>query len=250
MQRTNISLPVYPTLILQHFFGSSSREWDKVTAELQPHFRCIAVDSPGFGEANQLEGATVEEQADVLLNLLRTLSPEPCFVVGHSMTGKVSMVAASRFPDNVVGMVLVAPSPLRPEPIVEQARAVMAAAQTSTATAREFFLKGAQRSMSEKDIETGVQDVLRANPIAFRRWPQSGTREDWSKAIPATELPTLLVVGEDDPAIPLAFQQEHTLPHLRKGNLKVLPGTGHLVPYEAPRELATLILSFAADLLK
>jgi pimeloyl-ACP methyl ester carboxylesterase len=250
MKRPNISLPGYPTLILQHFFGSSSREWEKVIPELESHFRCIAIDTAGFGSAAGLEGGTVEELAQLLLGLIRSLAPEPCLVVGHSMTGKVSMVAASRRPENMMGLVLVAPSPLNPEPIEEPARIVMAAAQQNEATAREFFIQGATRPLSKEDIAIGVEDVMRANAVAWRRWPQSGTREDWSLAIRSIDLPSLLVVGEEDPAIPLAFQREHTLPHLANGTLKVIPDTGHLVPYEAPKELAALILSFASDLLQ
>ena len=216
--------------------------------ELSAHFRCIAIDTPGFGSAGDLEGGTVEELTEILIGLIRSVAPEPCILVGHSMTGKVSMVAASRQPENLIGMVLVAPSPLVPEPIPEDGRIKMAGAQASPASAREFVKQGAKRELSERDIEIGIEDVLRANPVAWRRWPQSGTREDWSAAIPSIDLPTLLVVGEDDPAIPLAFQKKHTLPHLKNGVLKIIPGTGHLVPYEAPKELAKLILSFAATL--
>ena len=248
MKRSNISLPVYPTLILQHFFGSSTREWQKVIQELESQFRCIAIDTPGFGSAGALEGGTVEELTQLLLGLIRSLAPEPCVVVGHSMTGKTSMVAASRRPENMVGLVLVAPSPLRPEPIEEKDRVVMASAQQDEASAHGFFVKGAKRPLSKEDIAIGVEDVMRANSVAWRRWPQSGTREDWSSVVPVIDLPSLLVVGEDDPAIPLAFQKEHTLHHLKNGSLKVIPGTGHLIPYEAPKELAALILAFAAEL--
>ena len=237
-----------PTLVFLHFYGSSRREWTRVIASLEGSYRCVAADAPGFGDASGVEGYTVEEMTQQVLELVASLVPEPVVLVGHSMMGKVSMVAASREPKNLVGLVLVAPSPLEAEPTPEKDRLETVEAQKDEASARAFFLKGAKSPLSEEDIRQGTEDALRANPVAWRRWPQSGSREDWTQTVPHVDLPALLVVGEHDPAIPLAFQKEHTLPRLRKGRLEVIGGVGHLTPYEAPGKLAGMIRVFVAGL--
>jgi pimeloyl-ACP methyl ester carboxylesterase len=236
------------TIVFLHFFGGSSCEWTKVVNLLAPSFRCVAADAPGFGDGSGIEGYTVEEMTQSVLVLLDSLSSEPVILAGHSMMGKVAMVAASRRPANLIGLILIAPSPLVPEPITEPDRITMAEAQATPGTAREFFLKGANLPLDPADIRQGIADVQRADPTAWRRWPQSGTREDWSQAIPTIDLTTLVVVGEKDKAIPLKFQRLHTMPHLPKGRLEVIPEAGHLTPYEAPAELAALISSFATEL--
>jgi magnesium chelatase accessory protein len=57
--------------------------------------------------------------------------------------------------------------------------------------------------------------------------------------------PVLLLHGESDPAIPLAWAREAQswLPDAR---LDVLPGLGHLAHEEAPEKAAALIAAFLA----
>jgi pimeloyl-ACP methyl ester carboxylesterase len=237
-----------PTLIFLHYFGGSRYEWDAVIALLSYRFRCVAADAPGFGDAVDVDGYTVEEMVQHVLRLTASFAEEPCVLIGHSMMGKVSMIAASRHPENLRALVLVAPSPLEPEPMTEDARLVMVRGNESDESARTFFLKGAKSELRPEDIQRGIEDVRRANRTAWRRWPESGTREDWSAAIPPIELPTLLLVGQYDPAIPLPFQREETMSHLRHGSLEVIAGVGHLLPYEAPVEVSNRIEAFVSCL--
>ncbi|CAN5604181.1 alpha/beta hydrolase [soil metagenome] len=222
-------------------------------SRLAGRYRCLAADAPGFGESSDsdvdsdVEGYTVEEMTQQVLELVASFEGE-YVLVGHSMMGKVSMVAASRKPERLRGVVLVAPSPLVPEPMTEAARATMVVGNESRETALEFFVKGAKTELDAETQRIGVADVLRANPVAWRRWPQSGTREDWSGAISPLTLPSLLVVGEFDEAIPADFQREHTLPKLAQGQMELVKGVAHLIPYEAPGELAGLIDRFVAGL--
>lgn len=235
-----------PKLLFLHYFGGSKREWDGVIARLGGRFECVAVDAPGFGDAASVDGFTVQEMVAWLLLLDTCHLLQGCVVVGHSMMGKVAMVAAAQGM-NVAGMVLVAPSPLEPEPMTEEARAKMVEARGSEAGAREFFMKGAKRELSEAMIRQGTEDVLRSDAEAWRRWPQSGSREDWSGAVEPIEVPCLVVVGALDEAIPLVFQREKTMGHLKEARLEVLEGVGHLVPYEAAEELSGLIEGFVGE---
>ena len=51
--------------------------------------------------------------------------------------------------------------------------------------------------------------------------------------------PIEYTVGTDDRAIPAAAQQNQTLPLLPPGTpFELVPGAGHLLPYEAPGEVA------------
>ena len=235
-------------LLFLHFFGSSQREWHHVVQRMSNRYRCVTADMPGFGDAAAVEGYTVQRMSEYVRALLDHLSPSPVILVGHSMSGKVSMVVANQPPANLAGLVLVAPSPLLPEPMTEEASATMAVANTSQAKAAEFVRGGHALPISKDDEQFAIADVLRANPDAWKAWPESGAREDWSMSVRRIALPSLLVAGELDRAIPLDFQRKHTAPLLADGRMHVIAGAAHLLPFEAPEELATAIGGFVEEL--
>jgi pimeloyl-ACP methyl ester carboxylesterase len=230
-------------LIFLHFFGSSGREWVHVIDRLSPKYRCIAADMPGFGDAANIPGYTVSDMAAYVDELVRHFAPAPVTLVAHSFSGKVSMVVAATAPANLQRLVLVAPSPLVPEPVDEAGREKMTLANTTPERINTFVRNSAYNDLSKEDFASAVADVHRANPAAWLAWPQSGSREDWSTRITNLQVPTDLVIGEHDHSIPLTFQLEHTLPLIERtgGKLTVIKGAAHLLPFEAVDELVTLI---------
>jgi pimeloyl-ACP methyl ester carboxylesterase len=230
-------------LLFLHFFGSSQREWRHVTPLLDTHFRCVTADMPGFGEAVGVTGYSVTERAAHLRTLVEFFAPAPVVLVAHSFSGKVSMVLAATPPANLKRLILVAPSPLVPEPMTDDERKQMRI-RNQTREGAEAFIKGSHhRPLSEEDLELAIQDVLRADEDAWLAWPDSGSLEDWSTRITELKVHTDLIVGEYDKAIPLNFQREHTLPLVERngGTLHVIKNAAHMLPNEAPQELASLI---------
>ncbi len=230
-------------LVFLHFFGSSQREWEHVIALLSAGHRCIAADMPGFGDAAHIPGYTVSEMAAHVDELVRSFTPSPVTLIAHSMSGKVSMVVAAEPPQNLQRLILIAPSPLQPEPMTEATRETMTLANTTGERIEAFVTGGAYSALTKQDYLTAFEDVQRTNPAAWTAWPQSGAREDWSNRITDLRVPTDLIVGEHDQAIPLDFQIKHTLPIVQHtgGKLHIIKNAAHLLPYEASVELAATI---------
>ncbi|TFZ33868.1 alpha/beta hydrolase, partial [Pseudomonas syringae] len=65
---------------------------------------------------------SVSAMADQVDATIRELGLTQCIVVGHSMTGKVALVLASRRPEYLAGLILVAPPPPTPQPTRHAAR--------------------------------------------------------------------------------------------------------------------------------
>ena len=245
------AVDVSPMVVLLHFFGGSRREWAAVAEMLSGRCRVIAADMPGFGEAAALEGFSVAEMAAQVRELVESFAPKPAVLVGHSMSGKVAMVVVGAAPpENLSGLVLVAPSPLAGEPMGEAQRAEMAVANTTRERAEAFCKAGFFHPPSGEIWETAVGDVLRASDPAFHAWPENGTREDWTNRVPALKVPSLLIVGEHDRAIAPELQREQTLPLVEAtgGRMELLRDAAHLLPYEKPAELAALIGDFVEQL--
>jgi pimeloyl-ACP methyl ester carboxylesterase len=230
-------------LVFLHFFGSSRREWRHVTERLATTHRCIAADLPGFGEAVGIAGYSIAEMAAHIRTLVECFAPSPVVLVAHSFSGKAAMVLAAEPPTNFAKLILVAPSPLVPEPIRDDARELMRI-RNQTREGAEAFIKGSHyRKLSEEDEELAIEDALRADEDAWLAWPDSGSLEDWSSRITELRVPTTLIVGDKDQAIPLDFQRQHTLPLVAKtgGKLIVIENAAHMLPNEATAELIVAI---------
>ncbi|WP_045494771.1 alpha/beta fold hydrolase [Pseudomonas sp. StFLB209] len=238
-----------PALVLMHFLGGSHRTWSAALPFLDRHHHCVALDTPGFGDAAEVSGYSVSEMADHLDATIRSLGLQRCILVGHSMTGKVAVVLASRRPAYLAGLILVAPSPPGPQPMSEQDRDRQRGYQCTRQQAEAFIDESSAHRLPDALREVAIADARQVNLDAWRAWVDHGSREDWSDLIGNLAYPVLLVCGADDQQVPGPQEQARTtLAHFPDSRIKVMPGAGHLMPLQTPQALAELMLGFAASL--
>ena len=79
---------------------------------LSGSYRVVAIDRPGHGSSDRPNGkvATVEYQAQLLHETLLTLGISKPILVGHSWGAALALAYALNYPDDVSGMVLLAPA--------------------------------------------------------------------------------------------------------------------------------------------
>jgi pimeloyl-ACP methyl ester carboxylesterase len=112
-----------PALVFLHYWGGASRTWRKVTAELEGQFKTVAYDARGWGKSDKASaGYKMADLADEALSLVKALGIKQYVMVGHSMGGKVAQLAASRRPEGLLGLVLVAPAQPTPRRNPEEMR--------------------------------------------------------------------------------------------------------------------------------
>ena len=99
-------------VVLIHGNPGSYRDWTRLFGPLAAHHKAIAFDRPGHGlsERPKQGDATVEVQARLLHDALKQLDVERPILVGHSWGGALALVYAINYPNEVAGVVLVAPA--------------------------------------------------------------------------------------------------------------------------------------------
>jgi pimeloyl-ACP methyl ester carboxylesterase len=236
-----------PTFVLMHYLGGSHRTWFPTLPYLDSSHRCVALNTPGFGDAADIgSGYDVSAMADQVDATIRALGLEQCMLVGHSMTGKVAVVLAARKPAYLRGLVLVGPSPTTPQPMTETERAQQLTYAKTRAEAEAFVDQASAHRLPNAIREVAIADAQRLNLDAWRAWVADGSREDWSQRIGPLDNPTLLICGSDDHQVPGPEEQQRTtLASLPNHQVQVIQGAGHLMPMQTPRALAKLMLDFA-----
>ncbi|REK74978.1 alpha/beta fold hydrolase [Paenibacillus paeoniae] len=98
-----------PTVILEAGMGGCSIGWSLVQQELSRHSTVLSYDRAGFGWSMQPLGKpTCDAYVDDLKRLLEALQLKPPYLlVGHSFGGMIMRMFASRYPADVLGIVLV-----------------------------------------------------------------------------------------------------------------------------------------------
>jgi pimeloyl-ACP methyl ester carboxylesterase len=205
-------------VVLVHGLAGSSRWWRPVVGALESRHEVHLVDLP---RARSLEEAVDRLASRIEDNIGRAA------VVGHSMGGLLAATLATRRPDLVEKLVLVAPA---------------GAKEPSSRRAHVLPLIRAVGQARPRMLAHLARDALRAGPRAL--WHSAGdvVRSTIGGLAPI-EAPTLVVWGERDPLLP-AERADLFASAIPGATVVVLPGAAHVPMFEAPEALSEVLLEF------
>jgi esterase len=108
--------PERPPLAILHGLFGSGRNWTSIAQRLAADRRVIAFDLRNHGASAWAGGMQYGEMAEDLLAMLGERGYRRAALLGHSMGGKVAMMAALRDPDMVERLVVVDIAPVAYRP--------------------------------------------------------------------------------------------------------------------------------------
>ncbi|MDR5854033.1 alpha/beta fold hydrolase [Caballeronia sp. LZ062] len=237
-------------LVFLHYYGGSSRTWDRIADALCDRYRIVATDHRGWGESDApADGYRIADLADDAQGVIESLGLRRYVLVGHSMGGKVAQFIASRRPSGLQGLVLVAPSPPSPTLLPEPQHTTLSNAYRSRESV-EFVM---DHVLTAKPLDAAcreqvIADSMKGAPQAKAAWPEIAMREDITAAVQAIDVPTIVICGELDQVDRIDTLQAELLTYVPHAAMTILPGVGHLSPLEAPAEVARIIGRFIGAL--
>lgn len=235
------------TLLLLHGWPNNGRTW-KPLAEallLGGGVRLVAPDLKGFGDSDKpATGYTCEQFADDVLAVAGALSLNDYVLVGHSMSGKIAQLVASRRPAGLAGLVLVAPTPLVTPPTPEEKKAAQRAWCGDRQKVEAFFAGLTAHPLAASDLASLVDDGLRAAPQAWNGWIDAMRDAPYPETAARIAVPTLVVAGGRDAARDEETLRRDVAGQIPGAQFAALPGSGHLPHLEEPAALAALLLNF------
>ena len=200
-------------LLLLHGLGQGPGSWDGVLDALGPDPGAACPDLFGLcGGAPDYPAlyAAFEDYAGAL--------PEPVLLCGLSLGSVLALDYAIRRPERVAGLVLVAPQYKMPRALLRLQNAV--------------FRLMPERAFAQTGM--GKRDVLRLTASMMDL--------DLRDGLARVDCPALILVGEKDAANRTAARELAKL--LPNTAFRIIPGAGHEVNVDAPRELAEALRGF------
>lgn len=233
-----------PLLIAHGLFGSA-RNWGVIAKRLSDARPVVAVDMRNHGASPWFDSHSYEDMADDLARLI----DRPTDVLGHSMGGKAAMVLALTHPEKVNRLIVADIAPVNYSHTqmgpLNAMRGVNLAALENRAEAKQAL----------GDLEPGVADfLLQSLDMKERQWRLNldvlAREMDKVLGFPAMtgqfSGPVLFLSGGASP-----YVQREARPAIKalfpKARFAKIPGAGHWLHAEKPREFEAAVAAFLAQ---
>jgi pimeloyl-ACP methyl ester carboxylesterase len=226
-------------LLLVPGLNTTGRIWQPVMAALPPGLPCIAVDCSALD--------TVEAIAEQLL----AAAPPRFALAGYSFGGYVALAMLEQAPERIEKLALVATNShtdSRGLRSFREASIARTLAGEHMALLREqvaITLHPENRDRSDllEHFFEIARDYGAARHVAHLKACMA--RPDRGARLAACGKPVLIVTGDADALMPL--ERQHQMAAAVPGaRLVIVPGAGHMIALERPRELAAALAAWAA----
>ena len=239
-----------PVVMLSNSLASNLGMWDWQVPALAQRYRVLRYDSRGHGRSAPPPGPySIELLADDARALLDALEISRAHFCGLSKGGMVGQMLAPWHPERLISLVLcdtaahLPPKSLWDERIKTVQERGLAA--TVDATIDRWFTRAFQERAPEA-VEK-VREMIRTTPVEGYAGCCAAIRDmDQRESIRGITVPTLIIVGADDPGTPVAAA-ELIHERIRGSRLAVLPEAAHFANVEQSERFNALLLEFLAQ---
>ncbi len=253
------------TLLFIHGLGSNLKAWHKNIEVLKKHYRCIALDLPGYGKSAKEDFSfSMSFFAESIRTFIDSLKLQNVVLIGHSMGGQIALHTLLQKRDNIEKLVLIAP----------------AGFETFTEKEKLWFQTVFTSAVIKASTESQIVNNFKIN---FHKMPadaqfmiedrltmrQAKEYDNYCKMIPKCvmgmlkepvfnllsniELPVKIIFGENDLLIPNRILHptlktvdiaEAGQKMLLNSQLLMIPEAGHFVQWEKANQINEYILNF------
>ncbi len=238
-------------LILTHSYFCSAAMWAPALPAIERTHRVINVDLRGHGRSSPIDRSiTLDDFLSDCLAVLDELGIQSAVWVGLSIGGMIALRAALRAPDRVTALVIL-DADAGAEGIVRRLQFQAMSAATRVFGVRPFLPEICRRMFG--------RSTRRENPALVAEWRERFAAADLTSMrhclaalnrrgslldqLQRIAVPALVIVGEEDVALPVSRAQKIDA-GLPNSDLKIVPRAGHLSALERPEAVARLITDF------
>jgi pimeloyl-ACP methyl ester carboxylesterase len=233
-------------VILLHGFLSSSKMWaNNYVPELTKRYKVYAIDVRGHGNSNKVKyGCNLQQMTDDIYRFVILKDIDECILAGMSMGGAIAIQFAINFPEKIKSLILMNPGP---GTIFSKGfffiSPILAFVSQKKYLLKPFLKRVLMNRLPREKLSEFVDDAALVSKETWLQYLHPDNKIYNFCRLKSLTMPTLVIMGEKDKAIPLDFQENvaNTIPKAVK---VVMNNEGHAVVIENPKKVLSEINSF------
>ena len=241
-------------LILIHGFPLSGQLFQGQLAGLNQRFEVITPDLRGFGKSTAPDAqGSIQIYARDILAFMNQLGIRKAIIGGHSMGGQITLQLYREAPQRFLGMILIDTNAMGAS-IEEQAewpafgvQAAQLGVPSIVPTITPQMLTGTERLNNQPATAT-MMDILAEASLngVIGGGHALATRPDYTDLLPKIAVPTLVLVGVDDPIYSWEVSAMMTLA-IPNSTFVIIPQAEHASIFEQPGYSNSVIRQWAGQ---
>ena len=242
-----------PVIVFAHGLLWSGRMYDKQVEHFKSNYRCITFDFRGQGQSQVTkDGYDMDSLTKDTIALFDALKIEKCHFVGLSMGGFIAQRIAINHPERLLSVSLLETSadPEDPKNVPEYGKLLKASRWLGMKRVSQkvmpimfgsTFLAAKERKADRKEWLSMLQSNRKNGTI--RATTGVIDREGTYEQLGDIQMPTLIIVGDEDAATPYA-KSERMHFAIDGSKLAVIKGAGHTSTVEEPKQVNRVLSQF------
>lgn len=240
-----------PVLVLSHSIFFDQRMFEPLVELLESDFRIIRYDHRAHGQSARSDMSVIdmEKLTEDAVALIDLLGAAPCYFLGNSMGCFVALQLAARQPHLLKGCMVLGGSGEKEykrdefEPLVEE-MAVQGTGPFIDTLMHIMFGDTIMADPARADlVEVWRQSMLELGPDAARCARGVIQREDMLDELRDTQVPLLVLVGEEDHSNEVALSR-NIADAAPQSEMHVVERAGHSLALEEPVVVAAHVKAF------
>ena len=237
-------------IVLLHAFPLDRSMWAPQVGALVRQGRCLAPDLRGFGSTTAAPPYGMDQYADDVAALMDKLDIDPAVVVGLSMGGYIAFALWRRHRARVRALVLAdTRAGADTDEGREKRRRLIEVAQSrgssTIADLQIASMVGATTRERRPEVAETIRAMMAAAPVEgiVGALDAMIARPDSTSTLATIEVPTLIMVGDEDTLTPPAESQSMRA-QIRGSRLEVISEAGHICNLERPSAFNHVLSEF------
>jgi 3-oxoadipate enol-lactonase len=235
--------------MLSHSLASSLVMWNPQLDVLESKFKVLRFDTRGHGDSDAPQGKyTLEMLAEDAVALLNALEIDAVHFVGLSMGGMIAQNLALDHGNRLKSLTLCDTSAIMPDEVqpiwqqrIDAAREKGLQDQVDETLERWFTPE--YLSQNPPQVEMIRRQILATPVVGYIGCSEAIRYLDNLKRLSEIDIPTLIIVGEEDPGTPVAAS-EAMQDRISGSKLVVLPDARHLSNIEQSGAFNEALMDF------